>query len=182
MTDAADAGTFLAEVLIGDGHRNLSYEITGPDLLDFDAVASLIGTLVGRTVRYIAEDPTVYRAKLEQVLKSQWQVAAVCDIFREISAGYFVRPTHQFTDIMGRPAVSVEEFVRARKPLFAPRLNSTASGGNSGGARPTTAENSRLPGTVDFTAPVHGRLPAPNLAASDAPGRRRSVGATFVRP
>jgi hypothetical protein len=30
--------------------------------------------------------------------------------------------------------------------------------------------------------PVHGRLPAPNLAASDAPDRRQSVGATFVTP
>lgn len=31
-------------------------------------------------------------------------------------------------------------------------------------------------------AAVDGRLPAPSLAASDAPDRRRSAGATFVKP
>ena len=31
-------------------------------------------------------------------------------------------------------------------------------------------------------AAVDGRLPAPSLAASDAPDRRRSVGATFAKP
>jgi hypothetical protein len=33
-----------------------------------------------------------------------------------------------------------------------------------------------------FIAPVYGRLQSPSLAASDAPDRRRSVGATFVKP
>jgi hypothetical protein len=31
-------------------------------------------------------------------------------------------------------------------------------------------------------AAVDGKLPAPSLEASDAPDRRRSVGATFVKP
>jgi hypothetical protein len=30
--------------------------------------------------------------------------------------------------------------------------------------------------------PAYGRLPAPSPATSDAPDRRRSVGATFVKP
>jgi 2-polyprenyl-6-methoxyphenol hydroxylase-like FAD-dependent oxidoreductase len=35
---------------------------------------------------------------------------------------------------------------------------------------------------LDQTGAFHGRLPAPSLAASDAPDRRRVAGATFVRP
>ena len=62
-TDCADAGEFFAEVLTDDSgtHINKSYDISGPELLTFDDVATIIGEVLGKEVVYEPADPKAFK-------------------------------------------------------------------------------------------------------------------------
>jgi uncharacterized protein YbjT (DUF2867 family) len=119
MTDVADAAAAMAAALLDTRHRGRSYDVTGPELLDFDEVAGRISRVAGREVRYVPEDPVAYKARLSRVIPSAWHVDAVCDIFREIADGYFVEPTDGFHALTGREPTSIDTFLEAHRSQFA---------------------------------------------------------------
>lgn len=120
MTDIADAAVALAAVMTDARHRNRSYDVTGPELLSFDEVARRIARVAGRDVRYVPEDPVVYRERLSKIIPSAWHVESVCGIFREIAEGYYVEPTQGFREITGREPTSLDAFLDTHRAAFAP--------------------------------------------------------------
>lgn len=120
MTDIADAAVALAAVMTDERHWNRSYDVTGPELLDFDEVARRISVVAGREVRYVPEDPVAYRERLAKIIPSAWHVESVCGIFREIADGYFVQPSPAFREITGREPTSLDAFLAANRAAFQP--------------------------------------------------------------
>lgn len=120
MTDIADAAVAIAAVMTDERHRGRSYDVTGPELLDFDEVARRISRVAGREVRYVPEDPVAYRERLAKIIPSAWHVESVCGIFREIADGYFVNPSPAFREITGRAPTSLDAFLEANRTQFLP--------------------------------------------------------------
>ena len=118
LIDSRDAGAFMAEVLATDGHENCSYDITCDDLLNFRQVAAIFSEVLGRPVAYVPQDPAAYKARLSQVIKSQWHSDAICDIFAEIAAGYVAQTTDTFARIMKREPVSLRQFIQDHRAVY----------------------------------------------------------------
>ena len=118
MTDARDAGVFVAHVMATTGHENRSYDITSNDAPSFAQVGELFTQVLGRQIRYVPQDPVAYKAFLGKFVTSRWHLDAVCDIFAEIAAGYVAQPTKTFALIMGREPKSLREFIVEHRALY----------------------------------------------------------------
>jgi uncharacterized protein YbjT (DUF2867 family) len=104
-TDCRDTGEFFAEILTDASgtHINKSYDISGPELMDFSDAARVIGEVLGREVVYEPADPQAFQARMRPFVTSDWHSDAVATLFGEIAD--LTTPGHletTFEDIMGR--------------------------------------------------------------------------------
>jgi uncharacterized protein YbjT (DUF2867 family) len=112
MADARDIGAVTAEALAGKGHEGKSYEITGPELLDFHQVAERFSEVLGTRITYVPADPAVFRGIMQKVLPNAWHADAVVQLFAEIAAGGLNYTTDTFRQLMGRAPISLAQFIR----------------------------------------------------------------------
>lgn len=120
MSDTRDIGAVAAEALTGKGHENKSYEITGPELLTFSDVAERFSEILGTKISYVPADPVAYKQILSKVLTNEWHAHAVAELFREISEGGLEHTTDTFRKLMHREPISLAQFVRDYRAVFAP--------------------------------------------------------------
>jgi uncharacterized protein YbjT (DUF2867 family) len=118
MADARDIGAVAAETLTGKGHEGKSYEITGPELLSFHQVAERFTEVLGTKISYIPADQMVYLGILKRVLPNEWHANAVSELFREIAEGAAPHTTDTFQKLMGRPPISLLQFIRDHRAAF----------------------------------------------------------------
>lgn len=118
MVDAQDVGEVAAAVLTQGGHEGKIYFLTGPHLMDFYEVASRMGAVLGRDLSYLEQTPEAFRAILEQVIPSKWQVNAVSELFAEIAAGSLSTSNDTVATILSRPATSIEAFTQRFSKAF----------------------------------------------------------------
>ena len=120
MIDARDVGEVAARVLSEAGHERQIYRLTGPKLLDFHEVAERMSAVLGRHVEYVEQTAEDFRAVLERVIPSRWQLDAVCELFGEIAAGSLEEQTSTVEHLLGRPPVDLETFLTQFKTAFSP--------------------------------------------------------------
>jgi uncharacterized protein YbjT (DUF2867 family) len=118
LTDTRDVAAVIAHVLATSSHAGQSYEITGPELLDFAQAARIIGETLGRPVEYVDMDPAEYRKVLAPYVSSEWHLDAVMELFAEIAAGQPVYVTDTFRTVVGREPTSLSQFVRDHAAVF----------------------------------------------------------------
>jgi uncharacterized protein YbjT (DUF2867 family) len=117
LTDCADAGAFIAQVLTDENstqHYGQCYDITGPDgIMTFAEIAQAIGEVIGKEVKYVHADPKAYQEKLRPFVSSDWHSDAVAHLFSEIADD--TTPgvaTDTFEKVMGHPGKSFKAFLQ----------------------------------------------------------------------
>lgn len=81
--DVQDIAKIAVEVLLGEGHEDRRYEITGPEALTMDEVAETISAAIGVPVRYVDIDPAAkHRSLLEAGIPSYF-ADAMDELFAE---------------------------------------------------------------------------------------------------
>ncbi|HHQ14945.1 MAG TPA: SDR family oxidoreductase [Chromatiales bacterium] len=120
MIDARDIGAVIAEALSGSGHEGQSYDITGPELLDFHEVAERFSEVLGTRIEYVDQPPEAYREMLSKFLTSEWHLNAVCELFEQIAAGGLERITDTFRQVTGREPISLTTFIGDYRDAFQP--------------------------------------------------------------
>jgi uncharacterized protein YbjT (DUF2867 family) len=116
LTSTEDAGAFIAHILT-DGspaqHYGQCYDITGPDpVMNFHQIAAVIGEVIGQDVTYDDCDPDAFQEAIRPFHKNQWHSDAVARLFAEIADD--TTPGHStdtFEKIMGRPGISLREYL-----------------------------------------------------------------------
>lgn len=119
MSDCRDIGDVIAKVLTEDGHVGESYNVTGPELLDFHEVARRFSAVLGKPIEYVNQDPAEYKTMLQQYIPNQWHTDAVCDLFAEIAAGDTDYVTDTVEQLLGRPPITIDQFIADHKAVFA---------------------------------------------------------------
>ena len=122
MADIRDIGAVCAEVLTGQGpagkgHAGQSYEITGPEVLTFHAVAERFTAVLGAKVEYVPMPMDQFRVRMTGVLEP-WHLNAVCELFREIAETGLDHTTDTFRRLIGREPRSVTQFLQDHVALF----------------------------------------------------------------
>ena len=114
-------------VMAEDGHRNTTYNITGPDLLSFREIAAIIAEVAESPLEYtVVDDEGMYaffdslgiprEAVPDQVVNAiPWSSDDMVSFERAIREGHFAVISDDVERLTGRKPVSLREFARRRK-------------------------------------------------------------------
>lgn len=118
-TDLRDVAEIIVSIFTKpEGHENQSYDLTGPDLLTFVEIAACFSKLLGREIQYVDQPIDEFRSVLRAIKFPEWRVDAVSKELEAIGAGSIDHTTDTIGELLGRPPVSLEQFIRDHIDLF----------------------------------------------------------------
>jgi uncharacterized protein YbjT (DUF2867 family) len=119
-TDLRDVGEIICDVLTttSDRHHNKSYDLTGPELLTMTQIAERFSAELGTEIQYVDQPMDDFRNRLRTVNLSEWRTEAVCKVFSAIAAGSIDHTTGTVRELLGRPPISLAQFIRDHRELF----------------------------------------------------------------
>ena len=111
-TDLRDVAAVIRRVLTESGHEGQSYDLTGPELITMAQVAARFSLVLGRDVSYVDQPMAEFRQRLAGINLAPWRIEAVCKEFEAIAAGAIDHTTGTIARLLGRPPMSLEQFIR----------------------------------------------------------------------
>ena len=118
VTDARDVADVAAKILTSPGHENKSYDITGPELISFETIATLLSKITGRNITYHSLPLEDYRAMLAKVIDDEWRINAVCEELDALAGNCVTHITTTIETLLGRPPRSTADFLVDFKGAF----------------------------------------------------------------
>ena len=116
---ARDVAAVVATVLgAPEDHIGAVYELTGPAALDIDGLAEQYAKALDRPITAVRLPYDEWLEHLTEVgldPHTQQHIATMARLHRD---GRYNRLTHDVEDLTGRPAQSVQEYIRQRRELF----------------------------------------------------------------
>ena len=114
-----DCAQVAAHVLTTPGHHGEDYQVTGPEAVSFTELAEIFSRVLGRKIEYV----DIPEQTMLQILCStgltpeQAEMGVLCHyrVFKQQKASLV---TDTVARLLGRPAISVEEFVRENVARF----------------------------------------------------------------
>ncbi|MFF2813734.1 SDR family oxidoreductase [Streptomyces sp. NPDC058000] len=116
--DARDVAETAAAVLTGDGNDKAVLEVTGPEALTHDQIAARIGAALGHDVTYRALTPDQAREGMLAAGMPAWQVDGLVELHGMYAAGEAATVADTVPRLLGRPARSLEDFLRDHAAAF----------------------------------------------------------------
>lgn len=110
-TDLRDVGEVIRDVLTKPDHEGQSYDLTGPELLTFSEIAEKFSKVLGMTVEYIDQPMEEFADLLRSIGFNNWRIDAVCKELEAIGAGAVDHTTDTIQELLGRPPISLEQYI-----------------------------------------------------------------------
>jgi NAD(P)H dehydrogenase (quinone) len=111
----ADVADVAAEILRDSAaHAGITYELTGPEALTFDEIATRAGAVIGRTLSYARETVDEAYASRAHYGAEQWQLDAWVSTYAAIAEGETERVTDHVERVTGHPARTIEAALTAQ--------------------------------------------------------------------
>jgi uncharacterized protein YbjT (DUF2867 family) len=117
MVAIDDVAEVATEVLLGaSSHRDVAYDLTGPEALTLGEVAEILTGATGTAYTY--HDETLAEAYASRVAYDAptWQVDAWVSTYTAIAAGELSEVSTVIEEITGHPATSLAELLGTRPP------------------------------------------------------------------
>ncbi|MEY9952271.1 SDR family oxidoreductase [Leifsonia sp. EB34] len=115
MVARADVARVAATALRNpEQHRNVTYDLTGPEDLTMAQVAEKLTAHLGRAVSFHDETIEEAYASRKKWNAPQWQVDAWVSTYTAIAAGEFAGPSGDVERVTGRRPLSLDEFLSTR--------------------------------------------------------------------
>jgi NAD(P)H dehydrogenase (quinone) len=110
-----DVGAVVAHVLTDPReHMGRSYDLTGPEALTFDAVATILTRVTGRPYSFVDETLDEARASRAHFGAPDWQVDAWVSTYTAIRDGELQHVSGDIARLLGRPPTSFDEAIAER--------------------------------------------------------------------
>jgi NAD(P)H dehydrogenase (quinone) len=110
----ADIADVASVVLTGDGaYDGRTLDLTGPEALTVDQIASILSDHLGRPVCYIPETIDEAYASRAVYGAPQWQLDAWVTTYTAIAAGELAEISEDISEVTGHPAMSLQEVLAA---------------------------------------------------------------------
>jgi uncharacterized protein YbjT (DUF2867 family) len=116
--DATDIGDVAARVLTEPGHGGKAYTLTGPEALNQDDVAARLSAVLGREISRVTTTPDEARAGMLGMGYPEWTVDGLVELWALYEAGAVAHVSPDVEQVLGRPARSIDEFVRDNRTLL----------------------------------------------------------------
>lgn len=114
-----DIAAVAVEALAGGKHANKSYILTGPETLDHDDVAAVVAEVTGKPCTYRALNEMEFREKTAGLGWEQWMTDLYVDITKFMRDGMVAGTSGDVEAVLGRPPISLREFVAMHRDEFA---------------------------------------------------------------
>ena len=118
MIDVDDIAAVAATALTTAAHAGKAYVLTGPEALSYSDVAERLSRILGRTITYKDVPLEVMRERLLASGMPEWHVDVQVDFSTALSAGHASAVTNTVEAVTGRPARTLEQFIREHVVLF----------------------------------------------------------------
>lgn len=119
LVDVRDIASAVVEVLIQDGHENKTYQITGPESLDFSTIAEKLSSILGREITYFDAPPETFKHELLSYGVPETLSEAVKHLYVKLSDGHLDIVSNHVYEITGRNPLSVDDFLKDHFHMFA---------------------------------------------------------------
>jgi uncharacterized protein YbjT (DUF2867 family) len=116
--DTRDIAAVAVASLVGDGFRAGIYTLTGPQSLTWGETTRLISSAWKLPVAYRQISDKQLRDALFAVNTSPYRVEQMLLMMRAMRDGVYAQVTNSVADILGRPATSLEQFLKERVPAL----------------------------------------------------------------
>lgn len=116
--DIRDINAVAAKVLSSPGHEGKTYVITGPEALTFQQAAEIMSGVLGRKIEYVDVPLTAAADGMRQAGMPEWNVRVVCDLLGHFATGGASSVMDTVPKLLGRPAISFEQFVKDHCTAF----------------------------------------------------------------
>jgi NAD(P)H dehydrogenase (quinone) len=118
------------EVLVGRGHENRIYELSGPESLDRVQIAAVFSEALGRTIEATRGTREEFGAEMGKLGCPPFLVEMAEGLFDASEAGEWAEPSRDPAHLIGRPATPVSEHVRrVAQAISAPPPSPDEQGG-----------------------------------------------------
>jgi uncharacterized protein YbjT (DUF2867 family) len=118
--DIRDINAVAARVFTSSGHEGKTYTITGPEALTFQQVAEKLSAVLGRDIRYVDVPLSAAADEMRKSAMPEWNVRAVTELLGYFASGAAATVTDTVPRLLGRPAISFEQFVQDHRAAFLP--------------------------------------------------------------
>ncbi len=116
--DPWDVAAVAKEALISQGHENVAYELTGPELLSFGDMATELSKVLGLAIRHV-EIPEAEQAEVFAKMDiPKYAIDGLIETFSLVGAGRFAYLTNDVEKVTGRKPRTFEAWCRAHMAAF----------------------------------------------------------------
>lgn len=108
----ADAAAAAVGALLGDGHENKTYSVTGPEALTLHEIAAVLSAARGKTVNVVKSALLEARAHFQSMGLPQFLVEALVGSNAATAAGEYAAVSADGARLAGRPTQSIRDYVK----------------------------------------------------------------------
>ncbi|GAA1672995.1 SDR family oxidoreductase [Glycomyces endophyticus] len=105
-----DVARLAVATLLDPAHADRIYDVSGPEPLDMDASARVLGEVTGREVRYVPE--TDEEARASRAGAEEWQIDGWAGSYKAVATGETSVTSHTVEHVTGERPWTLEEFLR----------------------------------------------------------------------
>jgi uncharacterized protein YbjT (DUF2867 family) len=127
MIDLRDIVDAAFAVLTGDGHEGKSYILTGPEAVSMHDVATTFSKVMGKKVTYVSVPGEAALQSMLSMGFPEWIAQGYGELMVGFSEGFASRTTDNVATLTGRPARSIEQFIRDYAQVFEQRQEATTA-------------------------------------------------------
>jgi uncharacterized protein YbjT (DUF2867 family) len=153
-------------------HNGKSYDLTGPVALTDSEVAAALSTHLGKTVQYVDVSAEVFEESLKKTGIPSWNAEEAAALEKVKASGVAATVTTAVSDVLGRPAMSLADFLgpvtsdaAAEEGADAPEVAKTDVVGPESAAGTDKGEEAANDAPTEDVAPTPETDPVPESAA-----------------
>jgi uncharacterized protein YbjT (DUF2867 family) len=118
LVDIRDISAVAAKVFTSSGHEGKTYVVTGPEALTCQQVAEKLSSVLGRKIDYADVPLSAAADGMRQSGMPEWNVRVVSELLGYFASGAAATVTDTIPRLLGRPAISFEQFARDHQAAF----------------------------------------------------------------
>ena len=118
--DIRDISAIAVQALTRSGHEGQTYVITGPESLTFEQAAEKLSAVLGRTIQYVDVPLSAAADSMRKAGMSEWDVRVVSELLGYFASGAVAAVTDTVPLLLGRPAISFEQFAKDYRAALTP--------------------------------------------------------------
>lgn len=116
--DVRDIAEVAAKALSGGQHAGKTYELNGPEALDYTTLARKISKVAGREVKYVDIPMEAQRKAMQDQKMPDWLITALLELQEYYLAGKGGETDGLLQDLLGRPPITMDKFLTENAAEF----------------------------------------------------------------